>query len=126
MMHIPGGRIATIVRGTLIAVSLSGSVAACSTDAPDACAALSGKTFVSTTTQECGLQPGTGVLMCNWELTFMDDGHFDWSPHSDTPQSGTYTCSGSVVNNSLGVTASYDSAGGVLTWENVAYTVQPQ
>jgi hypothetical protein len=91
----------------------------------DVCPLLAGMTFRSVTEQECGRGPDGGAR-CRWVISFRSASMFDWQ-HSDYAETGTYSCSGTMVTGNAQtktVTAQYDAASQILTWDDLAYTPQ--
>jgi len=93
------------------------------TDVADACAAITGKRFVSLTALECGLS-GDGVVLCYWHVTFSPDGTFDWQ-RSDYAVSGTYACDGNKVTGTYvqgaTVAGTWDPKTARLSWADQSY-----
>lgn len=89
------------------------------------CEAIVGTTFLSVDQLECGLGED-GPMLCNWRLSFEEDGDYLWM-YSDVGQGGTYTCEGGVITLLEGpvIDHSYDLFAGILTWDGVDYESAP-
>lgn len=85
----------------------------------DACQVVSGKTYRSISTGECGLGP-SGLVYCTWSIVFAADQTFSWM-HSDYGVQGTYACNGAAITGSSGDRGTLDFQTGLLTWDGVAY-----
>ena len=95
----------------------------------DACTAIAGKSFMSKIALECGLgAPDGGLILCHWHITFTKDGatsgSYSWQ-HSDTIQSGTYSCHANSVTGLTGggatIAGTWNGTTGVLTWAGDHY-----
>jgi hypothetical protein len=93
-------------------------------EAHDACAAITGKRFVSLSALECGLAGDGGVVLCYWHVTFSPDGTFDWQ-HSDYAVSGTFACAGNNVTGTYTqgatVAGTWDPKTARLSWADQSY-----
>jgi hypothetical protein len=85
------------------------------------CEALELRTFLSVDELECGLGPG-GVELCNWRVE-LRGGRYEWG-HSDVAESGTYTCTGSVVTADMYV-GTWDDDREIFVWDGVDYEMAP-
>jgi hypothetical protein len=71
------------------------------------------------------MECGRGGLRCRWRVSFTAT-MFNWI-YSDVAESGTYTCSRSMVTGQRfggtnTVAGQYDPASQILTWNGLAYT----
>jgi hypothetical protein len=87
------------------------------------CEQIVGTTFLSVEQLECGLGPD-GPVLCNWQITFEEDGDYLWM-YSDVGDGGTYSCQGGNLFISGENDLDFDPATGILTWDGVEYAAAP-
>ena len=96
----------------------------------DDCNLISNSSFQSINQYEAGLGPN-GPAMGYWDIQFQKgttlsnygEPTFQWG-HSDVSESGTYTCKENVLQvkfSDHSITAHYDGAKKILTWDGVEY-----
>lgn len=124
---IAGAALATCLAACSSAAK-GGSDGGSDLSSPGACAAITGKMFMSLSQGECGLASDGGLVLCHWHITFSDGGSFYWQ-HSDYGQTGTYTCDGDAVsgmtNGGGTISGSWDSTRAQLIWDARAYAAAP-
>ena len=87
----------------------------------DNCGFSTNSVFTSINQYELGLGQN-GTKMGYWRIV-LDGSEFAWY-HSDSPLDGTYTCKNNVLQisgSARTILASYDSASGILIWDNIQY-----
>ena len=80
-------------------------------------------TFQSMEEYEVGLGPD-GEVFGYWYIFFYEEHHFEWY-HSDSTESGFYTCTNNRIEASNpNIEAYYDDTTDILMWNNIPYINQ--
>ena len=98
-------------------------LAACSTDigpsAEGPCAGIEGNMYETATALSCGVGPN-GPMTCIWHLSFDTANKFHWQHDTQTDETGTITCSGTMVTGGA-YSGTFDLSAGTVTWQGQVY-----